>query len=194
MTRSTANRRLVRSSLAALVIACGLPSSAAPPLGMEPRPDADASAPAGRLIIDHAVVPAGGGRCPHCPGGRCRHADGMHRSRGHHRHCRPGMCVPHCPVRPAEFGFYGTQWRRWPGQQVVPVSADAATPAMPPKSEVPAADEESPRRPDEEGSEGTAAGAATPAAVPSASESPDDLPPQPPLPPEPPEGSAPGEP
>ncbi|MGI9178317.1 MAG: hypothetical protein ACR2IT_10755 [Pirellulales bacterium] len=52
--------------------------------------------------------------------------------------------MPYCPVRPGTFGFYGTQWRRWPGQGVVPVSnEEAATPAVPPKSEVPDADEES---------------------------------------------------
>jgi hypothetical protein len=47
-------------------------------------------------------------------------------------------------VRPGTFGYYGTQWRRWPGQGVVPVSnEEAATPVVPPKSEVPSADEES---------------------------------------------------
>jgi hypothetical protein len=51
-------------------------------------------------------------------------------------------------VRPQEFGFYGTQWRRWPGQGVVPVSnEEAAMPAKPPKSEVPQADEESRKQP-----------------------------------------------
>lgn len=56
----------------------------------------------------------------------------------------PG-CPAHCPVRPASFGFYGTQWRTWPGQQVIQAAlAEPAPPVMPPKSEVPTADEESP--------------------------------------------------
>jgi hypothetical protein len=42
------------------------------------------------------------------------------------------------------FGFYGTQWRRWPGSGVVPASNnEAATPARPPRAEVPGAEEES---------------------------------------------------
>lgn len=54
------------------------------------------------------------------------------------------MCPAHCPVRPEVFGFYGTQWRRWPGAGVVPTSAtDAATPAPPGRSQVPSAAEES---------------------------------------------------
>jgi hypothetical protein len=57
---------------------------------------------------------------------------------------RDGACVPYCPVRPSTFGFYGTQWRRWPGAGVVPVSNEqAATPSKPPKSSVPGPDEES---------------------------------------------------
>jgi hypothetical protein len=55
------------------------------------------------------------------------------------------MCVPSCPVRPGQFGYYGTQWRRWPGQGVIQASAaEAATPVKPPKSAVPGAEEESP--------------------------------------------------
>jgi hypothetical protein len=54
------------------------------------------------------------------------------------------MCPAHCPVRPDVFGFYGTQWRRWPGAGVVPASAtDAAAPARPARSQVPSAAEES---------------------------------------------------
>lgn len=53
--------------------------------------------------------------------------------------------MPSCPVRPGQFGYYGTQWRRWPAQGVVPASAvEAATPVAPPKSAVPDAEEESP--------------------------------------------------
>lgn len=84
------------------------------------------------------------GRAEGCRGGRCAH--------GHcgHAGCRHGSCgVPgcpaHCPVRPASFGFYGTQWRTWPGQQVAQAAhVEPAAPVMPPKSEVPSADEESP--------------------------------------------------
>lgn len=58
---------------------------------------------------------------------------------------KPG-CPAHCPVRPDRFGFYGTQWRVWQGQGVVQTSfPEEATPARPPKSEIPSADEESPR-------------------------------------------------
>ena len=93
-------------------------------------------------VVDPAVVPAGGAcrgcREPHCR--TCR-PGGHH---GHHAGCRDGKCHPYCPVRPQEFGFYGTQWRRWPGQGVVPVAnLQDATPARPPKSAVPRADEES---------------------------------------------------
>jgi len=71
------------------------------------------------------------GRCEgHCANGGCG---------------KPG-CPAQCPVRPDRFGFYGTQWRSWPGQGVVQASfTEAATPVRPPKSEVPDADEESPQ-------------------------------------------------
>jgi hypothetical protein len=47
-------------------------------------------------------------------------------------------------VRPDVFGFYGTQWRRWPGSGAVQASNnEAATPARPPRAEVPGAEEES---------------------------------------------------
>lgn len=93
-------------------------------------------------VVDPAVVPAGGAcrgcREPHCR--TCR-AGGHH---GHHAGCRAGKCHPYCPVRPQEFGFYDTQWRRWPGQGVVPASnVQETTPVRPPKSAVPRADEES---------------------------------------------------
>jgi len=90
---------------------------------------------AARIIVDHSVQPAGGA-CRQCGPGGCKH--------GHHRDCRDGACVPYCPVRPSTYGFYGTQWRRWPGAGVVPVSNEqAATPSKPPKSSVPGPDEES---------------------------------------------------
>lgn len=63
----------------------------------------------------------------------------------HTEHCQSGQCVPYCPARPSSFGYYGTQWRRWPGGQVSLVSGTAAaTPVVPPRSRVPTADEESP--------------------------------------------------
>lgn len=80
----------------------------------------------------------------HCSGGRCTHG------RCGHGACRrdgcevPG-CPAHCPVRPATFGYYDTQWRTWPGHEVEQASRrEPAAPVMPPKSEVPKADEESP--------------------------------------------------
>ncbi len=52
--------------------------------------------------------------------------------------------MPYCPVRPQQFGYYGTRWRRWPGQEIMQVSDErAAAPAQPPRSEVPGANEES---------------------------------------------------
>jgi hypothetical protein len=103
------------------------------------RPTANRQPQAARTVVDAAVQPAGGAGQACGPTGcktGCRH--------GHHRDCRDGACVPYCPVRPTTFGFYGTQWRRWPGSGVVPVSNEqAATPAKPPKSAVPGPDEES---------------------------------------------------
>lgn len=66
----------------------------------------------------------------------------------HGRECREGACAPHCPVRPEAFGHYQTQWRRWPGGEPrADQPRDTSTPAPPPRSLVPEADEESPRRP-----------------------------------------------
>jgi hypothetical protein len=91
-------------------------------------------------IVDPAVVPAGAMTCTTC-GPACGGHGGLH---GHHHGCREGNCVPYCPVRPDRYGFYGTQWRKWPGQQILQVSNDqAAAPIAPPRSEVPDADEES---------------------------------------------------
>ena len=93
-------------------------------------------------VVDSAVVPAGGA-CRGCREGHCRtcRPGGHH---GHHAGCRDGKCHAYCPVRPQEFGFYGTQWRRWPGQGIVPVAnVQEATPTRPPKSAVPKVDEES---------------------------------------------------
>lgn len=65
--------------------------------------------------------------------------------RAHDAACRDGACAPHCPVRPAHFGYHPTQWRRWPDEERVPARpADSATPAPPARSVVPGKDEESP--------------------------------------------------
>jgi hypothetical protein len=99
--------------------------------------------------VDHAVTPAGGAgsgpsRCSQCERpacSQCRLAEGSHAG---HRQCEHGLCPAHCPVRPEVFGFYGTQWRRWPGSGVVQASNnEAVTPARPPRAEVPGAGEES---------------------------------------------------
>lgn len=59
--------------------------------------------------------------------------------------CRDGAHGPHCPVRPTQFGYYPTQWRRWPASAPEPAGrADPATPAPPARSLVPRPDEESP--------------------------------------------------
>lgn len=125
----------VAVTVAAWIAGAGGPSGAA--RGAEPvvRPGATRS----KTIVDHAVVPAGL-HCQHCRGGHCR----LHG--GHLAGCRDGMCEPHCPVRPCEYGFYRTSWRRWPGEGVVRTGAqDATTPVSPPASQVPTVDEESPR-------------------------------------------------
>ena len=126
-----------------------------------------------RRIQDSAVVPAGGGACPACVTGRCRQCPAERR--GHHDSCREGRSVPYCPVRPQHYGFYGTQWRKWPGQGVVPVSDERqATPALPPRLAVPSADEESTRAAQEDVPETESAPEAARRAVP------DILPPLPP--------------
>lgn len=89
-------------------------------------------------IVDRAVVPAAAVACRQCGGVGCQ----LHG--GHVAECRDGLCAPHCPVRPSQYGFYSTQWRRWPGQAAATAADAAATPAAPPASQVPNADEESP--------------------------------------------------
>lgn len=111
-----------------------------------PREPVAQAAPGRRAVFDPAVVPAGG--CQGCKATSCRTC--RNRQSGHHAGCRDGKCHAHCPVRPQEFGFYGTQWRRWPAAGVAPVSYDdAVTPVTPPKSQVPRSDEESRRDPSE---------------------------------------------
>lgn len=133
----------IGSTLAAaylvLVGGAGTPASAEQP-----------ARPAGaRKVVDPAVQPAGGA-CRGCRDGHCRTCrPGV--GHGHHAGCRDGKCHAYCPVRPQEFGFYGTQWRRWPGQGVVPVAnVQEATPVRPPKSAVPGPEAESRRVPADE--------------------------------------------
>lgn len=118
---------IFRSRVAFLAAACGGVVAAA-----------EGPAPAHRQrIVDPAVVTAG---VPACAAGSC-HAGCRH---GHHAGCRDGICAPSCPVRPQQFGFYGTQWRKWPGREVMPVSGERAlAPSLPPRSAVPDADAES---------------------------------------------------
>lgn len=134
--RHVASRRVAR-----VLVACSavLLSAASRAEGSRPGSSRPAAAPRPKTIVDHAVAPAGGLVCRECGVGTCR----MHT--GHVAACRDGHCAPHCPVRPSEHGFYRTQWRRWPGSGIVPVSAEeAATPVSPPSSQVPTIDEESP--------------------------------------------------
>ena len=107
--------------------------------------------PARSPKVDHAVLPAGGAaagqaRCSQCQRAacpQCRLPEPHHHAHAHAQ-CQHGLCPAHCPVRPDGFGFYGTQWRRWPGSGVVQASNnEAATPARPPLAEVPGAEEES---------------------------------------------------
>lgn len=148
----------------------GIGATAADPSGH--RVAASAARPP--VIVDQAVTPAGGQVCRHCGGVACR----IHH--GHLADCRDGHCAPHCPVRPGQHGFYGTQWRRWPGQGVVPVSAeDAATPVRPPPSQVPEADEESPRSLDAEALEPGSSSAPADSGRPAAALPTDPLPEQP---------------
>ena len=107
--------------------------------------------PARSHKVDHAVLPAGGAaagqaRCSQCQKAacpQCRLSEPHHHAHAHAQ-CQHGLCPAHCPVRPDVFGFYGTQWRRWPGSGVVQASNnEAATPARPPLAEVPGVEEES---------------------------------------------------
>jgi hypothetical protein len=126
---------LARLGMASLMIVCQAHA--------ESRGADGASAAARPRIVDPAIQPAGGVSCTTCGPGGCRPLHGGHHH-GHHAGCRDGVCVPVCPVRPQQFGFYGTQWRRWPGRAIVPVSAEQdAAPVSPPRSAVPGAGEES---------------------------------------------------
>lgn len=100
---------------------------------------------------DGGVVPAGGvirdrhaDACgEHCGKADCRHCRGRH-GICHHGTCGPEIpgCPAHCPVRPERFGYYQTNWRRWPGQRVAQASFNEAVPVSPPRSIVPDVDDE----------------------------------------------------
>ena len=120
-----------------------------------------AETPSGKRVVvnaspsdeeEGAVVPAGGviaARRASQGGNACGRAD-CQKCRGskvcrHKGACGPEVpgCPAHCPVRPDRFGYYQTNWRRWPGQTVVPASfSDAAVPVSPPRSVVPGMDDE----------------------------------------------------
>jgi len=94
------------------------------------------------------VVPAGGVRHRGTKGDSCERADCPQcQTRKHSRHHSGGPEIPgcpaHCPVRPDRFGYYQTNWRRWPGNVVKPASfEEQAVPISPPKSVVPGIDDE----------------------------------------------------
>lgn len=145
---SRADRRLVA---VVVLLGGGLEVRAAEPAGPVK--------PTRQRMVDPAVVPAGGMNCTTCGPAGCRH--------GHLPGCRDGACVAYCPVRPQQYGYYGTRWRKWPGQDVVPVSGErAVAPVNPPRSEVPAADEESMSRESGGGESAMAPAPAEPARVP----------------------------
>lgn len=92
----------------------------------------EGSATPGNVRRDEQVVPAGAhfmhSQQYACPPGGC----------GRGAECR-GTCV----VRPGRFGFYATQWRKWPGDNgVQQASLQEMTPVSPPASAIPAVDEE----------------------------------------------------
>lgn len=68
--------------------------------------------------------------------------------REHALACKECAAGAPCPARPAHFGHYATQWRRWPdADATAATTSGTSTPAVPPRSVVPRADEESPRQP-----------------------------------------------
>lgn len=114
--------------------------------GTARRPAAVARAATPPVVAEPQVRPAAGprpsaGGCNDraCHHGRCKHGGCRHGG------CEVPGCPACCPVRPASFGFYDTQWRSWPGHGVAQAGyTEPAAPVMPPKSEVPSAAEESP--------------------------------------------------
>lgn len=129
-----------------VAMAClGTACLAASPPGRDPG-----SQGASTRIRDSQIVPAGGGGC-RCRGGECHCGHRTNAGQGHHADCCDGRCSPYCPVRPQHYGFYGTQWRRWNGQDVMTVSDErATTPALPPRMAVPGPDQESMQTPADE--------------------------------------------
>lgn len=123
----------------------------APPAAPLPQPTPSARRSPGTRV-DAGVVPAGGahpGPCARCSRHACPQCRLPVEPAGLHGACQHGLCPAHCPVRPEVFGFYGTQWRKWPGSAAVRTSfQEEATPARPPRAEVPKAAEESLRSPD----------------------------------------------
>ena len=139
------------------VVACALAGWASGPAGSAAASEVIsaipgvAQPPVTAMVIDTIEAGTRGpGPAPHqrrherCAGGRCA-VDNCGHAGCRHGDCGVPGCPAHCPVRPASFGFYGTQWRTWPGQEVAQAThVEPAAPVMPPKSEVPTADEESP--------------------------------------------------
>jgi len=129
------------------------PPAVKPPVAARPMPIRPAPRATGRSAnVDHAVVSAGGAdggnsKCVQCSRAacpQCRLDTGLHKG---HKACPHGLCPAHCPVRPDVFGFYGTQWRKWPGSGVVQASnIEAVTPSPPPEVDVPGPLEESPQQ------------------------------------------------
>lgn len=160
-------RRLVVGGVIAVALACPLAAAEpAPVRAHQPRPSQartpsapSRGAPSPRRTddgtavrgptVDHAVMPAGGAGlgqepCSQCRRTACPHCRLAAADHDGHARCQHGLCPAHCPVRPDVFGFYGTRWRKWPGSGVVQASNnEAATPARPPRAEVPGAAEES---------------------------------------------------
>lgn len=145
--RGVPTRGRVHPGLAAAILAVAAIAPAAEPVAARAAATRTPQPPTARpRMIDPNVKPAGG---PHaacaecrksaCP--QCRLAEERHPAHGP---CQHGLCPAHCPVRPDVFGFYGTQWRRWPGSAVVQAShLEAATPVRPSRSAVPGPLEES---------------------------------------------------
>lgn len=169
LTRIAELHASFRLVVALAVAAAGsMASGADPTAGPTPR--------ARTRIVDPAVTTAGGVGCTSCGPAGCRHGHGGRH--GHHAGCRDGVCVPYCPVRPQQFGYYGTRWRKWPGQEILQVSGERdAAPAQPPRSAVPGADEESmaPAEPDA----AATPDAGAPATLPPQAEEPAPLPSRP---------------
>ncbi len=67
--------------------------------------------------------------------------------REHALACKECAAGAPCPARPAHFGHYATQWRHWPDADAkAATTSGTSTPAAPPRSVVPRAEEESPRQ------------------------------------------------